>query len=506
MNIKDLKPDSYTVLNQPQSGKLNIANLNPSDYSIVNSPQKQEVSMPLGGGKYAQSIVEEQEKGIGTIKSGIQKGIRDVQKGMETGGIAGVPSALKGLAESAFGATSGALQVGAAPITAAVTPIAKKTLPVGISILKNQFPVFAKIAEMASPKVQEELVPKFQELIQKNPDAAELTSNIFNTVLGVVGGDVNISGLAKGGLKSVTPSALKQTGGEILDASGNVIKGATSKMVSKFAPTPEIDVIQELISPKLTPTQTKLAQTEGRILKGEKPTFFKSGTPDTVLPSKKVVKAAETIKINIPGSSKMTESELFDALSSKTKEIANDLKPKMKATKIEQGTIEKINKDWEELKLKQVAEADATEEANVIKNQLQFEERLKNIDPNSFDDLWEARIKYDESVPTNVKNATEISDSRLQYKKDQWLQNRDILNKAINDAKFGLGDDSGKAFSDMSDMYNARQNILTKSKVDKTGGLSGIKELMKKYPRITTLLGVGSAYELAKKLGIDIIP
>jgi hypothetical protein len=98
--------------------------------------------------------------------------------------------------------------------------------------------------------------------------------------------------------------------------------------------------------------------------------------------------------------------------------------------------------------------------------------------------VWQARKDYDASVADNVKNATDQSPPQLQTRKAMWLQNRAILNTAINDMKSGLGKTAQEAFDAMSDMYGAKENILSKAKVD-TKGKEGIlprtaKDLAKK--------------------------
>lgn len=114
-------------------------------------------------------------------------------------------------------------------------------------------------------------------------------------------------------------------------------------------------------------------------------------------------------------------------------------------------------------------------------------------------DLWETRISYDDSIPANVKNANSMSPESLQNKKANWLQNRAILNNAINDVQNGMGETSRKAFSDMSNMYDAKQNLLSKAKLEVEGKPSKVKQFIEKHPTATKVIKYTAGGELIKK-------
>lgn len=261
--------------------------------------------------------------------------------------------------------------------------------------------------------------------------------------------------------------------------------------------------IQETISPKPTPKEAKLAQSQGRFIQGKEPTLFKAGTADSIAPSEKVIRATDTIQRNIPGADKMDESQLHSALSAKIEQTAETLKPQMKATQIKPETIQKINDDWTALKKSQIEEADATEEPNVRKQQQQFEQRLMKSGNSTMDDLWETRKSYDDGVPENVKKANSMSPESLQNKKQIWLQNRGILTDSINDAQNGMGATSQRAFSDMHDMYNAKEGIMSKTKVD-GAKMSKVNQFLKEHPTTAKFLGGATIYEVLKHLGLPV--
>ena len=69
-------------------------------------------------------------------------------------------------------------------------------------------------------------------------------------------------------------------------------------------------------------------------------------------------------------------------------------------------------------------------------------------------------------------------------KKEIWLQNRKLLNDVINDSENGMGKTSQQAFKDMSNMYEAKTNLLSKAKenFEATAQPSKITQWMKANP------------------------
>lgn len=255
--------------------------------------------------------------------------------------------------------------------------------------------------------------------------------------------------------------------------------------------------VVDLISPKPTIRQAKLAQSENRLVEGKAPTLFRNGTEGSILPTQKTLTASDLIVKRIPNASKMSPTELYKAVDTEITTTAQKLKPQMQSTPIKPKTVQKINDDWAKLKKKQVELADATEEANVMKIQQQFEARLMKSGNQSYDDLWETRKAYDDSIPENIKRANQLSSESLQNKKEIWLQNREILNTAMDDV-------AGPAFKDMSNLYEARNGLLSKAKVDKAQ-LSKVRQLAKKYPEIDTLLkGILGIKAFEQLTGVDL--
>lgn len=267
----------------------------------------------------------------------------------------------------------------------------------------------------------------------------------------------------------------------------------------------DIEKIQSTISPKPTVTEAKNATIEGRFVKGKPAGWFSSGTEDTVIPSSKQAQSAATIAKQIPGAANMDEPTLYTALDGKVSEISQDLVPKMKQVPVTDETVSNINDQWNAIKAQQQTEPDFIDhKAGNKALQKQFETRLEQIKPGTnLNDLWDTAKSYDASVSDKVKSAGPLSDSNLQYRREMWLQNRVILREAITNAETGLGE-SSQAFSDMHDMYNAQEGILSKAKINTKTDLPRIIQLIKDHPYLTSGLGasslVGSAIELGKHL------
>lgn len=289
------------------------------------------------------------------------------------------------------------------------------------------------------------------------------------SVVGRIAGAAGV-GAAGGALNAVSGGSTdageiaKQAavGGTIGAATGGVLEGASAALKGSS----EIDKITEAISPKETAAEAKLAMKQGRMTAAKEPGLFTSGKAGEITPSENVQRSAQTIKEQIPGASKMDDPTLFNAIDDRIGTIARDLRPQMQAVKVKPEALEKVANEWETVKADQLGETSlASEEANIKKQQGYFEQRLLKINSNSnLEDVWDARVDYDNSVPTSVKKATSLSSDSQQTAKRIWLQNRAVMNEMINDLETGLGETSKKAFSDMSDMYTAQNGLMTKAK------------------------------------------
>lgn len=308
-------------------------------------------------------------------------------------------------------------------------------------------------------------------------------------VLGAVGGSVLGAGLG-----GTTPAI--STG---LDKLGIKIPGIAAIKSEKA-----ISDLTDRISPKPTITEVRLAQDQGRIIPGKKGGIFTSGTADQIIPTDKVAQAAETVNKYIPNHTDLTNPELSTALKSKVGDIATELKPQMEKVLIDPETVRKINTDLKNVQTKQIKLGDTPDSKAIIKKmQSDFQETIKGTKGKNMNDLWETAKAYDDSIPSNVKNAHVNSPESLQLKKQLWLQNRTIIKDAINDTSFGLGKTSKQAFSDMSDMYEAQKGLRSRAKLN-TPEPSKVSKIVnskgfKTAKTAVTLLGGGYALDKISK-------
>lgn len=395
---------------------------------------------------------------------------------------------------------------------------------------KSELPILTNQSGGFGTALRDVSVGAVKSFVRGGRDLAGLTQSLGKGALGVFGVDTSEMGIKS--IDNSTPEGAqvaqqlesKSRGeqvGTVLETVGSFGAGFASKEARAVA-TAGKETIQtikagrqlkkvgdeslklaETISPPLTKKEVQLAQKQGRFYEGQDPTLFKAGTADQVAVSSKTADAVRTIKDTIPNASKLKPSELYTAVDDAITKKATDLAPVMKQTPIKPETIQKINDDWAALKKLQIEAADASEEANILKLQKKFEERLMKSGSNSQNDLWETRKAYDSGIPSNVKRANSLSSESLQNKKEIWLQNREILNKAITDASSGLGEAARKPFFDMSNLYEARNSLLSKTKVNKAQ-VSKIDKFLKENPKTSALLGGGTVYAILKNLGIPL--
>lgn len=312
---------------------------------------------------------------------------------------------------------------------------------------------------------------------------------VGQTALGAVDA-LGAKGLTTG-IKSVAPKA-----GNLLSKVVSPITKPIANYLAQRTEKKAVDSLTKTLMPKLDAKEVRLALRDGRIAPGRNPSLLRGGTPDEIMPSENTKKSATTIRQYIKDSEKMKAPELHTALGEQVKNMGSSLRPVMDTTKITPKTVGKITKDWEALKAKQLADPYTPDTANVQKLQSSFEDNfLKKSKSGNFGDLWDTRAAYDASVPSNVKNATSLSSDTLQTQKELWLQNRRILNDAINDSSSGLGDVSQKTFAEMNDLYNAQRGIESSFKPVKESTPSKIKQFAKDHPYITGagLLGANKA-------------
>lgn len=341
-------------------------------------------------------------------------------------------------------------------------------------------------------RAYDELGIRLNDFITKHPEVGKVLESALRTGEGT--GNISNAILTAEGTAKSAQKTYDTAKNFVQNTTPGDISTGANKMVQnvrdKFTPQGENDLqkINQMITPKPTVKEARLAETQGRLFKGKSPTFFKEGGPDMIATPEAQANAARTIQKNIPNAANMSETDLYSSLDEKIGEKAQALKPEMQKVPITEDTVQKITDDWNTLKKAQKADAYLPNDVNLNKLQADFEQRLMKSGNKTMDDLWNTAKAYDASVPENVKKATDLSSESLQYKKDIWLQNRRILKSAINDTGTGLGKTSQDAFKEMTDMYNAQNNLLSKAKVETANApskFSVIKKTIKEHPVVS---------------------
>lgn len=407
------------------------------------------------------------------IKGGVSK-IAEAQKEVATPSANPLENAKTGL-EAGLHTAAGAVETATSPITGFISALMQKANAKGPSITGKEI--------TDSGQGNTGLMDSIKAMAQAHPELARNLSDLFTVATAPLG----VEGVGESVANAVSKQGLKDAGTGIKNSVKDIIAG-NEKFDAKVAEsnTPEakkaqeISKLQETISPKLTSPEVKSAIAQGRVTRGKDSLIF-GKQPDLVTQSQEVQKAAQTVHENIPNASKMDDTQLYTALDNKTDEMATGLSEEMQKVSVKPETSTKVVDTWNDLKVSQESEPEFDGFAGSGKFQKKFENYLKQVkgEDTTLDDVWQARKDYDASIPTNVKNANNASHPNLQFQKTMWLQNRAILNSAIHDVSTGLGGVSQKAFSDMSDMYLSKENLLSKAKID-SKGLEGILPRNKK--------------------------
>lgn len=318
-----------------------------------------------------------------------------------------------------------------------------------------------------------------KDLAKKYPTASQYVEPLVS--LGISGASIATAPAVVNSATSLFSKgiqATKNTAGSLT----NSVKSSAPAIFNSSKKTGK-NAILEIISPKITSKETQAIINEGRLTRGKESVLF-GKQPDIVQQSDAMERVANTIERTIPKADKMNDVQLSSALDTKIGEVARSLKTEMKVTPVKQTTTGKVRDAWSRVKNEQALRPEFLDnEAGNKAFQNKFENYLKQLEwditdeagkfktptPKTLDDIWEVRKSYDDSIPENVKRANSNSSPVLQDRKQMWLENRSILNAAINDQIEGLGSTSKKAFAEMSDMYDARQNIASKAKIDPTG-------------------------------------
>lgn len=234
--------------------------------------------------------------------------------------------------------------------------------------------------------------------------------------------------------------------------------------------------VEEVIAPKLTQKEIKLALSEGRVVRKSGPVRKALGIPDKVVQTQRVQNAARVVVDKIPDATKLNNQQLADAAKQEISKISKELEPRLKKIAVKEQDLDDIINSWADVKELQLESPILTEE-QVRRAQAGFEKILQEaVDAKNADDVWKLVQDYDDRVKTIVKEATAQSPETLQELKDIWLENRRILRDSLDDIVENADDSVKKEFQDMSGLYTARQNIINNAEFFK--GNRGFRKLL----------------------------
>lgn len=247
--------------------------------------------------------------------------------------------------------------------------------------------------------------------------------------------------------------------------------------------------VAETISPKITAKEGRKIIGEGRVERPAESVLF-GRRPDVVTPDERTAAAAAIIEARIEGAETLDIFQLSNEIKSFTDLSVQDLKPQFQAVKVADDSVENAFTKWEQVKAKQADEPEFEAFAGAPKFQQRFENFLAELAAaDNLDDAWQIRIRYDDIIPDSVKQANSNSAPSTALQHDMWLENRAIMNDVIFELSEGL-DTSGKAaFDELSLLYQARNNLIQKGKID----IKGEKGIVNFRNTLKALLGGGAA-------------
>jgi len=325
------------------------------------------------------------------------------------------------------------------------------------------------------------------EALSKGADAYNQWAQNNERWVKFLSGLVNIAdaiGLA-GGAKFAMKGA-KELGEEVVETSvKNTVKSVD-----------ELGEFAEKVSPPLIKGEKKAALLQGRVERKPKSLLF-GQKKDVVSLRKADEVAAKTTLDLIENANNLEKPELIKKISEKVSDISKELSPRLKETKISddfrEGIIESWNIDKKQQAKSQIGQRISPRALKASQNDFgQIVEKVGEID--NLDDLWKLEKEYDDMVLDKVKNANEMSNLNLQYEKELWLQNRQLLGDYIKATEEFIPDEITKAeFKKMSNLLRTRTNLVNQAEVitkDKAGLLN--KESVAKWLLPTSLGAAGA--------------
>jgi hypothetical protein len=514
---RQLEQDVLPLVNPASSRRFDV-NTEIANIRNIREKSKQEKYKRSPFGSNLASIVDNEQPRMSAIEKLKDEGVESTMTGRFVKGAKEGFGAATESAESAktafeegkrgqsfLEATGALFQMGALPIIRGVEGVISPAVETAVggagtaisAITPDQIedPIKREVAEFAQSALDQfnDLDPSTQESLKNLARSAEVLLSV--ATLGsapaakkaVTKGATELVEAAKPGFMAgietgaAARAALKEGAEETVDVLKTIVNTPVTKTKEFLSFKTADDKIAALIEPKMLKKEKMKAIREGRVTES-KAGLFTGKKPDVVLPDEDVLQATETIKRLIPNADKKTQFQLHNDMATKINEIGSTLKGELQEVPVNKDVIAKANDAWEkarEIQLDSTLFAEHQAAGRKIQERFQrFLDTLNN--PNAtFADIWDARIEYDNITKKAAKQATDDSSTLLQLEKDMWLQNRNILNDILKKESGELSGQVKQDFFDMSNLYNAKENIVSKADVDTRGKEGLIKNVLK---------------------------
>ena len=417
------------------------------------TPEEQKINLPFFGE-------------IDTVRSG-KDVVRDVGRGLETVALGVGAGAAGNVARQAVG--QGAKQAIARTAVRGASPIARV-----VTTARNVVNTAGRVTG-ATP---------FGTGIKAGAVAGGLSGTGQSAAQQ---GQFGVDELLAGAVGAGTGAAL----GGVIGGAGNIFRGAGSRVAQRVPESRAVGPVKSLqqagrertgekltekVMPQLTAKAKRVARAEGRVIEHKGSTLF--GTkPATILPDKATKQGINTLQRRIPNAHRLNASQIANASEKEIGRIAQKLKPQMQRVRLSDDAKSGIRTAWTQLrKRQQTRNTFEIQKGSVHKNmQKQFDEVVKLLGKNvrdpktgrfrppTLDDLWTIAKQYDEVMEQSIKSASEQSSVRAQLAREMWLENRRLVRDVLKSTSKRLGKKAQQSFSDMTDLYTVRTNIVNRT-------------------------------------------
>ena len=213
----------------------------------------------------------------------------------------------------------------------------------------------------------------------------------------------------------------------------------------------------DLIKEKNTAKTRTLADQENRLVQPKQWKISKIlqwKKQAEIIPTKWIQRAEQVINKRIPNLSE----DVIQAGKQVKNEIgimSKELKPQLQKIKV--GSRTKLKADTYKSIQSEILSKDTL---NIAEKKAVKKAILKIKTAKNANDLWEARIEYDKSIPDRVRKANINSDNKLQLAQQTRKSTRNEINNMINEVSDWITDTNVReTFKDMSSLYEAGWNI-----------------------------------------------